>query len=166
MNDKTHNKNRRTSLKRFALSGAAIGVWQKPIVNSIITPAHAQTSAVADSITASSLDSNNPFARFLLIVDQGDAVIANCGSSGGTASASNLSAGTYRIFADSDGPQNQIIDISVGTSSTSVNVVTNTGMCNFLVATIELPSGQITVGSGEQVSGGWSCSSNQNTGCN
>ena len=166
MTNNTHNLSRRTSLKCSLFGATAVGVWHTPIINTIIIPAHAQTSASADSISASSLDSNNPFSRFLLIVDQNDAVIANCGSSGGTASANSLSAGTYRIFADSDGPQNQIIDIAVGAMSTQLSVPTNTGTCDFLVATIELPSGQITAGGGEQVNGSWSCSTNQNTSCN
>lgn len=166
MNHNKYSENRRSSLKRMVLGGAAIGVWHRPIVNSIVTPAHAQTSFIATSITASSLDADNPFSRFLLIVDQSDAVIANCGASGGTASVDNLSAGTYRIVADSAGPQTQIIDISTGATTTRVTVPTNTGSCDFLVATVDLPSGQITPASGEQVSGSWSCSTNQNLACN
>ncbi len=113
----------------------------------------------------SSLDINNPFARFVLIVDQSDNVLANCGASGGTATASNLSAGVYRVFADSNGSQTQVIDIAAGGNSIRVEVPTDTGTCNFLVATIELPSGQITPQNGQAVAGPWSCSSNLNVGC-
>lgn len=157
------NNSKRRSLKVCA---ASIAAWQTPIVSSVVLPAHAQTSAPITNIVASSLDANNPFSRFLLIVDSSDTVLANCGASGGTASANGLSAGTYRIFADSNGSQNQIIDVSAGSSTQQINVPTSTGSCNFLVATVELPSGVITPANGEQVSGAWSCSTNQNTGCN
>jgi len=156
---------RRRVLQVAAISATA-PVWHKPLINAIALPAHAQTSAVASEIVVSSLDGDNPFSRFVLIVDQNDTVLANCGASGGRASATNLDAGTYRVFADSDGPQNQIIDISTDNASTRVTVPTDTGACDFLVATIELPSGQITPQSGQRVSGSWSCASNLNTGCN
>lgn len=143
----------------------ATAVWHKPIINTVVLPAHAQTSDFVQEITVSSLDANNPFARFVLIVDQNDNVLANCGASGGTATASNLPAGNYRVFADSNGSQTQIIDITAGANSTRVEVPTNTGSCNFLVATIELPAGQITPQNGQTVAGPWSCSSNLNTGC-
>jgi len=164
------NTEKRKSLKTLSTSlvfgSAGMAIWHKPIINSVLLPAHAQTSNMATNIAASSLDADNPFSRFVLIVDSSDTVLANCGASGGTASANNLAAGTYRVFADSDGAQSQQITVNAGMSSIVITVPTNTGSCNFLVATVELPSGIITPANGEQVVGSWSCSSNQNTGCN
>lgn len=156
--------NKRQTLK-LALAGSAILAWQKPIIQSVVLPAHAQTSFAADSITVSSLDADNPFARYILIVDSSDSVLANCGASGGVATATGLEAGTYRIFADSNGVREQIIDIAAGSSSRRLTVQTATGDCDFLVATIELPSGLITPEPGNQQPGSWSCSSNLNQNC-
>ncbi len=157
---------RRRSLKIALIGGATLPIWHRPLINAIVLPAHAQTSTTAVSnIVAASLDSDNPFSRFVLIVDENDNVLANCGESGGTASADNLPAGTYRIFADSDGAQSHIVDVTAGESSVQVTVPTNTGNCDFLVATVELPSGTITPASGEQISNSWVCSTNQGTNC-
>jgi hypothetical protein len=163
---KQQSSRKRAVLKALAVAGAG-AVWHRPIVNSIVLPAHAQTSdGTAMSIVASSLDADNPFSRFILIVDDSDSVLANCGASGGTATAENLAAGTYRVFADSQGPQNHQVDITAGSNSLTVTVPTDIGTCNFLVATVSLPSGVITPASGQQISGSWSCSTNQGTGCN
>ena len=157
---------RRRSLKIALIGGAALPIWHRPLVNTIVLPAHAQTSTAAVSnIVAASLDSDNPFSRFVLIVDENDYVLANCGASGGTVSADNLPAGTYRIFADSDGAQSHIVDVTAGETSVQVTVPTNTGNCDFLVATVDLPSGTITPASGEQIANSWACSTNQGTNC-
>lgn len=158
-----HDKRR--SVKFLLGAAAASAFWHKPVINSVVLPAHAQTSTIADSITAASLDANNPFSRFVLIVDSNDTVLANCGESGGTASAVNLPSGSYRIFADSDGQRTHIIDISTGNFTQQVTVETMAGDCNFLVATVELPTGVIVPATGEQVTSTWACSTNQNTSC-
>ena len=155
---------KRKSLKMM-LSASALTIWHKPIVNAVVLPAHAQTSVVDGTIRVSSLDSDNPFARYILIVDSNDRVLANCGASGGVATATGLSAGTYRIFADSDGVRTQVMDISTSTVSRRITVQLATGNCDFLVATVELPSGRIVRESGARQAGSWSCSSSQNLNC-
>jgi hypothetical protein len=165
---KNLSNSKRRSIKTLAVgltSATSLAVWHRPIINSIILPAHAQTSGSATNIIASSSDANNPFSRFVLIVDSSDTVLANCGASGGIASASGLAAGTYRFFADSNGPQTQIIEVTAGDSTRRITVSTTTGTCNFLIATIDLPSGNITAANGEQLSVPWSCNTNSNTGC-
>ncbi|RBP52879.1 hypothetical protein [Arenicella xantha] len=160
------NNSKRRSLKIALAGGATLPLWHKPLVNAIVLPAHAQTSSSGVSnIIAASLDSENPFSRFVLIVDDNDNVLANCGESGGTASAENLPAGTYRVFADSDGVQSHIVDVTAGDTSLSVTVPTSTGNCDFLVATVELPSGTIMPANGEQIASNWRCSTNQGTNC-
>ncbi len=162
--DQTQLK-RRASLKKIALASAGAAIWHKPLVDAVVLPAHAQTSTMVTNIIAESLDADNPFARFILIVDSNDAVLANCGASGGTAAADNLAAGVYRVVADSNGARNQQVTVTAGPNSQTITVPTDTGTCNFLVATIELPAGRIVPANGEQVTGPWSCSTNQNTGC-
>ncbi|GHA04734.1 hypothetical protein GCM10008090_12710 [Arenicella chitinivorans] len=160
------NNSKRRSLATALISGAALPLWHKPLVNAIVVPAHAQTSTTAVSnIIAASLDGDNPFSRFVLIVDDNDNVLANCGESGGTASAENLPAGTYRVFADSDGAQSHVVDVTAGDTSLRVTVPTSTGDCDFLVATVELPSGTIMPANGEQITSSWRCSTNQGTNC-
>jgi len=38
------NEKRRKVLKTAGVATVAAGAWQKPVLNSVITPAHAQTS--------------------------------------------------------------------------------------------------------------------------
>ena len=156
---------RRRVLLKLGVGGSFLAIWHQPVINTIALPAHAQTSLAATSIVVSSLDADNPFARFIVIVDSSDTVLANCGSSGGTATANELPAGTYRVFADSDGPQNQQITVSTDTNSQSISVPTDTGACNFLVATINLPAGTISPATGEEIAGPWDCFTNQNANC-
>lgn len=42
------NKDRRTALTGMIVSGAAVTLWHKPVINSVMLPAHAQASAVQD----------------------------------------------------------------------------------------------------------------------
>ena len=161
---KKYVSNKRFAIKAMLLAGT-VPVWQKPVINSVILPAHAVTSGNVDSISASSLDTDNPFSRFLLIVDSSDRVLSNCGPSGGTASAQNLSGGTYRVFADSNEAQNHVVNVNAGGNTKRISVPTNTGTCNYLVATVNLPSGVIIPAAGEQISGDWNCMSSQGVGC-
>lgn len=156
----------RRNLLGYGIGGAALATgWYRPIVDIVLLPAHAQTSGTATSITVSSLDEDNAFSRFVVIVDSADNVLANCGESGGTATLNDLSAGMYRVFADSEGPQNHRITVTTDIQSEEITVPTDTGTCNFLVATVELPSGTITPATGEQVTGPWNCSTNQGQSC-
>ena len=143
-----------------------VSVWKKPVINAVLLPAHAQTSTSSTLfVQASSLDADNPFARFVLIVDSADQVLANCGQSGGTATANDLPSGVYRVFADSNGMQSQLITVSTPTQSLNIRVDTDADSCNFLVATVTLPQGSISAASGEKISGSWDCSTNLDTMC-
>lgn len=44
MKKPTSNKTRRTVLKTAGVAGVAAGVWHKPVMDAVMTPAHAQTS--------------------------------------------------------------------------------------------------------------------------
>lgn len=149
-----------------AMGASAVMAWHKPAINYILLPAHAQTSApISNNITVSSLDAQNPFARYVLIVDENDTVLANCGASGGTATLENLANGEYRIFGDSNGMQNHQISITTNTQSATLTVPTDLGDCNFLMASVSIPSGVITQETGDQVASTWNCFSNQNQSC-
>ncbi|MBX2869039.1 MAG: hypothetical protein KTR18_10205 [Acidiferrobacterales bacterium] len=155
--------NRREFSKALATVAVVGGVWHKPIVRSVVLPAHAVTSA-DEFISASSLDSENMFARYILIVDSNNNVLANCGASGGTVRVDSPPDGTYRIFADSDGAQNQRITVSTVAGSESIVAPTDSGACDFLVAQIEIPGGAITPSFGRQTAT-WDCSTNPTTTC-
>lgn len=43
-----NNKGRRKALSGMIVGGAAVTLWHKPVVNSVMLPAHAQTSATQD----------------------------------------------------------------------------------------------------------------------
>ena len=155
--------NRRQISKRLAILCIAGAVWHKPVVNSVILPAHAVTSA-AEFIRASSLDADNMFARYILIVDADNNVLANCGASGGAVSVDSPPSGTYRIFADSEGPQDQLITVSTVAGSQDIVAPTNAGNCDFLVAEVEIPGGAITPSFGQQAAT-WNCSTNPTDSC-
>lgn len=46
MENKETNKQRRAVLKTAGVAGAAAGAWHKPVLNAVVSPAHAQTSVV------------------------------------------------------------------------------------------------------------------------
>lgn len=154
---------RRNTLTALSSAGA-LAVWHKPIVTAVITPAHAQTS-ISSSIMVESLDADNPFSRYILIVDDADNVVANCGASGGTASVTGLAPGTYRVFGDSDGPQSHQVSVTTDRMTRTFSVPTDTGTCNYLMATVELPSGIVSIASGSSVSGSWTCFTNLGDNC-
>ncbi len=102
------NKRRKLLL---ALSGApAATVWKKPVVETVLLPVHASTSGcdfVTDGtcsnitdITVESSDPPNDFDRKIALVDSNEQNIA---SGELLINATNLSAGTYRVFGDSNG---------------------------------------------------------------
>ena len=162
----TTKPNDRRRTLQLLIGGSVIGaVWHKPLISSVLLPAHAQTSVMSTSIEVRSLDVDNPFARYILVVDSSDNVLANCGASGGTATVTGLAAGEYRVFSDSNGSQNQRITIITDAQTSELTIPTDTGSCDFLVATISLPSGSITSASGERISAPWGCSTNLGTNC-
>lgn len=161
------DQSRRKVLKSIALGGGAVVAtktlpesWLKPVVKSVLLPAHAQTSACASGITASSLQINNQFARFVVIVDvNSGALVASCGGEGGTAMACNLSPGDYYVLGDSDGPQSHTITITTEYASQTLTYTTSGTGCKILFATVSIPDGTITPGGGQQISGPWDCGS-------
>lgn len=46
MKNKETSKQRRAVLKTAGVAGAAAGIWHKPVLNAVVSPAHAQTSEV------------------------------------------------------------------------------------------------------------------------
>lgn len=165
------NEKRRKLLKSIAAGSGAIisgkslpDSWSRPVVDSILLPAHAQTSACADTIIASSLDSNNAFARYVIIVDASDNVISSCGEGGGIATASSLAPGIYRVFGDSDGPESHVISVETNCTSATFTETTTANQCKTLIATVSIPDGTITPGNGQVVTGPWNCGGG-NTNC-
>jgi hypothetical protein len=165
MTDKQSNDSRRKLLKSIAAGSGAVVAgkslpesWTKPVVDSILLPAHAATTdCTTDTIIASSLDGLNDFARYVIIVDSSDNVIASCGDDGGIATASGLAAGNYRIFGDSDGPESHTITVKTSCSTATYTEKTTENLCKTIIATVSIPDGTITAGNGQVVTGPWEC---------
>ena len=148
----------------LSIVGAGATLWQKPLVNSVSLPAHAVTTMTppCGGITAITVESTEPpnnFERIIALVNENDQNIGSDGTSGQLIiNETNLPAGTYRVFGDSEGPaQHEITVTAVGCGSITNTVETTDNACTTLIATIELPSGVITASNGEIVSGNWGC---------
>lgn len=157
------HQSRRDLLKSFALGGGVVVVargvpdtWLKPVVESVVLPAHAQTSACASSITATSLESDNPFPRIVVIVDSAtEDVMASC--EGGSVMASDLPPGEYWVLADSIAEAEHTVTISTECSSETLTYTTDNLTCTVLFATVSIPAGTITPGGGQILTGDWGC---------
>jgi hypothetical protein len=160
---------RRRVLKSIAAGGGAVITggsltkdWVKPVVKSVVLPAHAQTSCVASSITATSMPGGGaaPLARFVVIVDPDTGQVL-CGAEtddvAGSAVASGLGPGEYLVLADSEETDTHTITISTECSSETLTYTTTSLDCNNLFATVSIPDGTITPGGGQVVTGPWSC---------
>ncbi len=155
---------RRRVLKTLAAGGGVVVAgktlpqsWYKPVVETVVLPAHAQTSGCGEAtfIRATSPNSENGGTeRFILIVDDSDNVLARCGGGGDiVAEVSSLPAGVYQIFGDSAGPLNHTVRITTECGTTTVSAPTDEGGCNFLIATVTLPDGLVVQESGQTVGG-------------
>jgi len=153
---------RRKLLKSIAAgSGAVIAgkslpeSWSRPIVDSVMLPAHAQLSSCASYIRVTSPTSNSGL-RMIGIVDSSDNVLARCccgGSADIVIEAGSLAAGTYYVFGDSEGPMSHAIEITTGPACAVTNVTapTDENQLRHLMATITLPAGTVTPESGQLV---------------
>ena len=166
------DQSRRKLLKSIATGSGAIVAgkslpesWSKPVVDSVLLPVHAQTSCTTDTITATSLDSDNSFPRWFIIIDSSDNILAACGRYGETATASGLTSGNYRVLGDSITPLSHIITVATGCTSTTFTETTASNQCKTLIATVSIPDGTITPGNGAIVSGPWSCNDEGNLNC-
>lgn len=161
------NKSRRKLLKSIAAGSGVIVAgkslpesWSRPVVDSVMLPAHAQTSCTTDTITVTSLSSDNIFSRFVVIVDSSDTLVASCNDiNGETATASGLAPGTYRVLGDSEGPRTHIITVATSCTSETFTETTTANQCTTLIATVSIPDGTITPGNGAVVTGSWGCGS-------
>ncbi len=164
---KNHNEvpARRLVLKTLAAGGGVVVAgktlpqsWYKPVVETVVLPAHAQTSGCeATFIRAISPGTeNNNRLRYVLIVDDSDDVLARCccgGSDDIVVEVSSLPAGVYQIFGDSDGSLDHTVRITTECGTTTVSAPTTQGDCNFLMATVTLPDGLVVQESGQTVGG-------------
>ena len=64
MTDIKTNEKRRKVLKTAGVATVAAGAWHKPVLNSVITPAHAQTSEPVVMISGAGASSDIPVATF------------------------------------------------------------------------------------------------------
>lgn len=158
------NESRRKLLKSIAAGSGAVVAgkslpesWSRPLVDSVMLPAHAQTSCTTDTITATSLDSDNDFARYVIIIDSSDNILASCGGVGETVTASGLAPGNYRVLADSEGTESHIITVATGCTSSTLTETTDNNQCKTLIATVSIPDGTISPGNGAIVTGPWDC---------
>lgn len=146
--------------------------WQRPVVETILTPAHAQATCGTFIRVTSPFSENGNVCRVAIIANDSDTVLARCCCGLGVdiiVQATDLSPGTYRVFGDSDGPLQHTMVIETGCETRTVTVPTNAESCNFLMATVALPAGSITEENGQQV-GGDKCDASfnclqGNTGC-
>ncbi len=160
---------RRELLKALTLGGGAVAAtqlpstWSKPVVDSVMIPAHAQTTGCFNNITVSSLDQDNNFPRYIIVVDSNGNVIGGCGTDGDMViQLSGLPDGTYRIFGDSVGPESHTITVSANCATETFVVQTTDNECHTLIATVVIPGDEITPGNGQVVAGPWDCQSGLN----
>ena len=172
MTDKKSSDKRRKLLKSIAAGSGAIVAgkslpenWARPVVGSVLLPAHAQTSGATAYIrVVSPATENLDFPRLINITDDTDTVLAFC-CCGETSDiiieVTSLAAGTYHVFADSDGPLNHTVLITTEAGTTSVTAPTDAGGCNYHMATVTLPAGTVVPAGGEIV-GANKCGPNLN----
>jgi hypothetical protein len=164
------DQSRRKVLKSIARGGGAVAAakalperWLKPVVESVLLPAHAQTSGCASGITASSSGSVNSFSRIVVIVDvETGELVARCSADSGfdiNAVASSLAPGNYYVLGDSEGSASHVIAITTECSNETLTYTTSAASCNILFATVSIPDGTITPGGGQNISGSWGCGS-------
>jgi len=94
MSDNKTNQKRRVVLKTAGVAGAAAGAaWHKPVLNAVMTPAHAQTSAVDDT----SLTTAPPTTMMPTTTMAPPIVVAGASSSSMTG---NIDSGVFDKIAD------------------------------------------------------------------
>lgn len=165
-NSHTEASGRRRILKSIAAGGSAVlagktlpQAWYQPVVESVILPAHAQTSACGDATfirVTSPVAQNGGTLRFILITDDSDNVLARCCCGDGSdivIEATSLPAGVYRVFGDSDGDLDHTVHVTTECGTTTATAPTDAGDCNFLIATVTLPAGTVEQENGQQVGG-------------
>ena len=176
MKNKNHSEapSRRRILKTIAAGGGAVVAgktlpqsWYKPVVETVVLPAHAQTSGCGEATfirATSPVGENGNTLRQILIVDESDDVLASCccgDDNDIVIEVSSLPAGVYGIFGDSDGDLDHTVRITTECGTTTVSAPTDEGGCRFLIATVTLPDGIVVQENGQTV-GGNKCVGNTN----
>lgn len=170
------DQSRRNILKAIGAGGAVVAgkslprSWRKPIVDSVVLPVHAQTSCGAGTTirARSPFAENDSTARFIIIADESDNVLARCccgDRSDIVIEAACLPPGTYYVFGDSessmDSALNHIVEITTSAGTFTVSAPTYARSCDLLIATVILPAGTVQQESGQLV-GGPKCGDNIN----
>ncbi len=169
-------KNRRNLLKALTAGGGAATLsqlpksWKKPVVDSVVLPSHAQTTGCSETgssetgcsetgtVRVESRASDIDTARYVVLTDSSDTVLARCYHTGGDGGdvvieVECLPSGTYHVFG-SDSGTNHVMHVTTASGTTTVSANTGFGSCDKLVATISLPDGTVTDESGQTVGAG------------
>jgi len=154
------DETRRKLLKGLAVTLPA--AWTRPVVESVVLPAHAQATACGDATfirVESPASSNSNAARLITIVNESNIVVAYCccgNENDLIIQANSLPAGTYRVFGDTPEPFTHTVLITTECGTTTVAVTVGTGDGINLMATVTIPGGSVTPESGQSTSFGGS----------